>query len=318
MSTRRSAFTSTIALASLALAPIAWAAPPGSVAEAARLFQEAKELMDQGRFAEACPKLDRSRQLDAQVGTTLNLAFCYGRLGKTASSWSAWLDGAAEAAAKGQAAREALARRMAAQLETRLLRVTILVDPQPALEAIELRLDGASIPKSRWGAPTPLDPGVHWVQATAEGKRPWFATVEVDDQHVPIVRVTVLHDLSEPPEDAIASRHPSGLRPRRVAAVTLAGAGVAALAAMTVLGLMAKASYETAACAGSACMPQGETDRGRAITEAGLATAAGGTAIAALAGAAVLWFGGAGNAEQAPATVTVGRQALGFSLGGTW
>jgi hypothetical protein len=319
MSARSSAFTSLVALAVFARMAPAWAAPTEDVAEASRLFQEAKELIDQGRFAEACPKLDRSRRLDPQVGTTLNLAFCYERLGKTASSWSTWLDGATEAAARGQAAREALARRMAAQLETRLLRVTILVDRQPGLQTIDLRLDGVSIPKTQWGAPTPVDPGVHWVQATADGKRPWLTTIEVDDQHVPIVRVTVLHDLSEPPEESPGGGG-RGLAPRRVGAVALAGAGIAALAGMTVLGLLAKSSYQTLDCVGTSCLPQGLADRDRAYTEAGLATAAGVTAAAALTGAAVLWFGGGGHAEPNRVTLgpAIGRDGCGVSLGGSW
>jgi hypothetical protein len=305
---------------------VATAGAASDDSEAARLFQEAKELMDQGRFAEACPKLDRSRTLDPHVGTTLNLALCYERLGKTASSWSMWLDGAAEAGASGQNDREALARRRAAGLEARLLRITILVAPQRDLEAIDLQLDGVSIPKSRWGAPTPVDPGPHWVQATCAGKRPWFTTIEVDDQHVPLVQVGVLEKPAEPAEPVAQAKAPapdsavtSGAQARKTAAVILGSAGLAALASMSVLGLVAKSTYDSAnSCLGNFCNENGITARDRAYVEAGLATAAGVTGVCALAGAAVLWFG----PKRSPTAVSfqpgVGVLDFGLSLKGAW
>ncbi len=313
---------SLVALALGMFCPAARADGGQDGSEAARLFQEAKELMDQGRYAEACPKLDRSRALDPQVGTTLNLAFCYESLGKTASSWSTWLDGAAEAGAKGQADREALARRRAAQLESRLLRITILVAPQPDEEAIDLRLDGVPISKRRWGAPTPVDPGPHWVQATAEGKRTWFTAIQVDDQHVPLVRVAVL-EVETRPEVVEAPAASLGHVPaRRIAAVALGGLGVAALAGMSALALVAKSTYAGANCQGDACLKAGVDDRDRANTEAGLATAAATAGVAALAGAALLWFGSPRPRTGAQTGLTVlpavGQDAWGLSLRGRW
>lgn len=251
----------------------------------------------------------------------MNLALCYERLGKTATSWSLWLDGAAEAAAKGQTDREALARRRAAMLESRLLRITILVRPQPNAEAIDLQVDGVFIPKSRWGAPTPVDPGQHWVLATAEGRRPWRTTVEVDDQHVPLVEIGLLEEaapsLAPPTAPPPAPRGQvsggtGGMTPRKSAALLLGGAGVAALATMSALGLVARSTYLDARCVGNGCDESGVGDRGRATTEAGLATAAGVTAAGALIGAAVLWFG----APRGNATWSVGPAVGATSVGG--
>jgi hypothetical protein len=315
MNARPLAVAALVAMAQVAVTQVAAA----DDSEAALLFQEAKQLMDEGRFAEACPKLTRSRTLDQQVGTTLNLAFCYERLGKTATSWSIWLDGAAEAAAKGQFEREGLARRRAATLESRLLRITILVAPQPNVDAIDLQIDGVSLPKSRWGAPTPVDPGQHWLLATAEGRRPWRTTIEVDDQHVPLVHIGVLEQ--PPPAPSDAGPEPirrGGLTPRKTAALFLGGAGIAALAAMSALGLTARSTYRDASCAGNDCNKNGVDDRGSATTEAGLATAAGVTAAGAFIGAAVLWFGA--PAANVPVRVgpAAGARNWGVSVQGAW
>jgi hypothetical protein len=286
--------------------------------EAATLFRQAKELMDEGRFAEACPKLDRSRTLDPQVGTTLNLALCYERLGKTASSWAMWLDGAAEAAAKGQRERETLARNRAGQLEARLLRITIFVAPQADLEMIELKLDGVSVPMARWGAPIPVDAGPHWVQAAAQGKRPWAESIEVDDQHLPMVKVGVLEPLPEPKNDMLVVAPGAAPDPRRTAAVVLGSAGVAALAGMSVLVLVAKSTYSNADCHGNDCLKAGVDDRDRANVEAGLATAAGAVGVAALAGAATLWFGSKPKQTAVSLQPAVGMRDWGLSVRGAW
>ena len=66
------------------------------------------------------------------------------------------------------------------------------------------------------------------------------------------------------------------------------------------------------------CNKSGVDDRGRATTEAGLATAAGVTAAGALIGAAVLWFGApAGNATFS-VRPAVDARAVGASVEGTW
>src|SRR5215471_10148564 len=50
------------------------------------LFTDARRLMQAGDYEHACPKLEASRRLEPALGTTLNLADCYDKLGRTASA----------------------------------------------------------------------------------------------------------------------------------------------------------------------------------------------------------------------------------------
>lgn len=87
-STRNGLVCSAMLLAA-AIAPAAAAqAGGGDKAVAQALFTEALKLMKSGAHAEACPKLEKSQELDPGMGTQFRLAECYEGVGRIASAWA--------------------------------------------------------------------------------------------------------------------------------------------------------------------------------------------------------------------------------------
>ncbi len=139
-------------------------------AAADALFDAARTLMNEEKYAEACPKFRDSHALDPGVGTLLNLGRCYELDGKTASAWSTYREAAALARQLGQGEREQLSRDEVQRLESKLTRFVVEVDPEAAdIEGLTVSRAGKALPKTMWGVPVPMDPGLITVEATAPG-----------------------------------------------------------------------------------------------------------------------------------------------------
>lgn len=141
------------------------------------LFKQGKQLMEQKKYADACPKFEESQKLDPGLGTQMNLALCYTELGRTASAWSLYLEVASQAKATNQPDREKKARDAAAALEGKLSNLTIEVASPP--EGLEVKRNGQPVGKASWGTPLPVDPGDVQVTAVAPGRKLWETTVKV-------------------------------------------------------------------------------------------------------------------------------------------
>jgi hypothetical protein len=141
------------------------------------LFDEARVLMDAKKYAEACAKFAESQRLDAAFGTQLNLARCYGLMGKTASSWINYVEAGATAKKEGRADREKVARKFADELRPQLSKMKLAVTER--VPGLEISRDGAVVREAQWGSAVPVDPGTHEIKATAPGYKPWSKTVEV-------------------------------------------------------------------------------------------------------------------------------------------
>ena len=164
------------------------------------LFDDARRLMGEKKFADACPKLEESQKLDPGLGTLLNLAECQALTGRTASAWANFLEAAYQAKAAGQTKRENTARGRAAALEPRLSKLTILAVPGGK---VEIKRDGAVVASSLVGTAVPVDPGEHVVSASAPGKKTWESKVVVKPEgHQVTISVPQLEEASiEPPPE---------------------------------------------------------------------------------------------------------------------
>ncbi len=298
--------------ASLAVALLLASAPARADdhERAETLFQEARALVEAGRYVEACPKLAESQTLDPAVGTQFNLADCYEHIGRTATAHALFGDVARIARAAGKFDRERSARERAAALESVLPRLRVATTK--AAPGEEVRVDGALVPPS--DDARPLDPGSHTVVATAPGRTPFTRAVTARAGETIEVTIPELVD-PNPPRAMEAPRSSSG----RTVAVGLAGVGLAGVVVGSIAGAMALSQRSDAErdCAKDVyqfrCPTQAGTDAWNGAQTAGNVSTVGFVAAGvALAGAAVLWV-----LSPSP-RARVGATATGLRLEGTF
>lgn len=288
-------------------------APSASGASAEDLFQQARVLVEQGHYEEACPKLEESHRLEPAVGTQFNLADCYEHVGRTASAHATFLKVAAIARAAGKFEREKLASERARTLEPALAKVQLTV--KASAPGLELRLDDVPIARQDWQAPFPVDPGSHRVVASAPDHRTFEATVVAKASSTAELDVPELVDL----HPAVVAPPPQPSSSQRTLALVTGGAGVIALGVGATFGILSLSHHSNAesACASDVYQFRCPTEDGAsewnsARTTGNVSTigfVAGGVL---LAGAAVLWF-------TAPRSHTrVGASASGIIAAGTF
>jgi hypothetical protein len=297
------------------------------VNRAAKLFDEAKALMDKSNFPEACPKLAESEGLDPQVGTLLNLAVCYELTHMTASACATWRDAAAAAGARGQAERAELGRERAERACSQAPQIVVNVTPQAGEATIAVTLANAALPREQWGVPTKLDPGEYEVRATESGHQPWSARFVVDEAHAPVVTVPALTPLPAPastPAEGPAA--PTRSRALVTAAWVSAGIGVAAVGVGVGFGVAAMnsvdASNESGRCVGNNCNAEGSSDRDRARHQATVADVGFIAGGAALISGAVLWVVASHLPKASSSGLLVrpaiGRDGASLTVGRAW
>jgi hypothetical protein len=187
------------------LLPCRQALAQGSDAAAAQtLFDSAKELMKEGKFAEACSKFERSHALDPAGGTLLHLAACREQEGKLASSWAHYNEALSLARRDRRSDREEVAARKVRELAPKLAKLTVVVEG--AVEGQTVTRSGARIDASLWGTPLPIDRGEYELVASAPGYRSASQKVTIERDGA---AVTVKVPPLEKEESAAAEPKPS-------------------------------------------------------------------------------------------------------------
>lgn len=180
-------------------------------AEAESLFDEAGKLLRGGNAQAACPKLERSLQLDRGIGTLLFLAECYERLGRTASAWATFREAAAEARAVGQTERERIASSRAKKLDASVPKLRIDVPEGTLPVGAEVVRDARPVDPSTFGAAIAVDPGLHVILITAPGHEPARLERSLDVGEEATIRVTPLTKIAVLPGPASEAPPPPRL-----------------------------------------------------------------------------------------------------------
>jgi hypothetical protein len=300
----------------VALATPAFAQAPSNKAAAEALFIDGRNLMAQGKHAEACPKFEASQKLEPGIGTMLNLAQCYEATGRTASAWAQYREAIPLARAAGSREREDFALERSKALESRLSTLTIRAMGGGADGvALSVRRDGVSVDPAELGTPIPVDPGPHQVEASAPGKAPWSTKVQVTGDAASVsIDIPKLDETpagSTPPSAAPAASPDPGTQHgsiQKPLAIGVAAVGLVGLGIGTYFGLSAGSKWDDAkaACRDYPydCSAEALDNQSSASSQATISTVAfiaGGVAVAA---GAVLWLtAGSGEGKT---TVGVG------------
>ena len=229
------------------VSPPAAAQPSASSTGAAVvLFEEGRRLMDEGRYAEACPKLARSQQVSPNGGTLFMLADCYEKNGEHASAWVTYKEASARAVTAGKKDAEWLALEAAKAISPSVTWVTLEVTETEGLAVFR---DGQELARAEWGVAMPVDPGAHRFEARAHGKKTWSSDVRVTavGQRLRVDVPKLEADGEQRSTGASAEPSGSSWGTQRFVGLGIAGVGVAGLVVGTIFGLRASSKNTEAA-----------------------------------------------------------------------
>lgn len=286
------------------------------------LFDEARALMKEGKYEEACPKLVDSQRLDPGVGTLLYLASCHEKSGKLATAWVTFREAAAAAHRANQPDREKTATARADALTPLLPRLK--VEPNTSAGEPEITRDGVPVTRASWGTPIPVDPGAHVIKAQLAGHKPWSVTIDAPKGETVTVAVPALErepaatspapiapptEAAAEPSSATSSAPSSGeAQPssvRRALPYAAAGVGAAGVVVGTIFGLRAfsLASSVEETCPSGPCSGDAVAQANDSRTAGDVSTVAFAVGAVALGAAAVLWLTEPSRAPRARASV---------------
>jgi hypothetical protein len=308
-----------LAVAALLFLPRSAAADDRARAES--LFQEARELMGVGRFAEACPRLAQAQALNGGGGTLLALAMCHEGEGKLATALAEFREAHALATRASRSDRVTLAEERIRSLEPRVSRVVPYGAPRDGSVVVEL--DGVPLRAEHWSAGAPVDGGAHELRATAAGKSPWHERVEVAPSgqtlRVAVPELSALPEgkpppsaAKEPPAPSSSSSSPPSRRSSPLFPIGIAAGavGLGAVAVGTYFGVAALNAHGDARgyCQGTVCEAPGVSLNDDAKRDARIADVAiGAGVVLAAVGVVLVVLSAPAAADRPPPVAWTGR-----------
>jgi len=233
---------------------------------ATELFNQGRDYLAAGDYENAYGKLTESARLDPKVGTLARLAECEEKLGRMAAARGHWQRSLNVARSENDD--------RAAHVEQELARVDAVVPKVritivARLEGLDVSIDGTRIGVGALATALPVDAGSHVITVSASRKKPWSATVVTAlDGRITDVEVPPLIDVPTP--ISMVAAPPRTLErsstPLRVAGVSIATAGAAALGVGIGFAIDAKSKLDASnagpdGCVMNACPPAAEITR---------------------------------------------------------
>jgi hypothetical protein len=296
---------------------------------ATQLFKEGRTLVDQGKYAEGCRKLEESQRLDPGGGTLLNLALCHEKEGRTATAWAEFTEALGIARKDDRPQRIEIAQQHIAALEPTLSRLVVQVPQSSDLPDLEIKRDGTAIRRAAWGTAMPVDPGEHVLEAFALGKIPWRQTVtvaggaETKTIAVPPLDNAPVVATPAPPATTGSTTSPSFVevrKPINPATWVAMGIGLAGVGVGSYFGIRAMNEQDTAdnACPQNQCTREGSNANADAIRYANLSTVGFSVGVLGIGlGTFLLLSRGTTTVpSNAASTQWVAPRAVGFDVGG--
>lgn len=290
------------------------------------LFNAGKTAMDAGDYKAACRSFAESQKQDPSVGTLLNLGRCHELQGRLATAWGHYKEAARFAQLKSDPDRGEAARKLAADLEPKLSKLTVTSAASvPGLVVTRIRKEGAEGDRVEMsggaiGVPIDVDAGQYTIEASAPGFKPWITEVTVgkdaDRQTVAIPALEAAPAGSEPPPAGGGATEPpvaegSDGSTFIIAGAVVGGIGVIGLGLGAIMGISASGTASDAEDDPTLCPEKQCTEAGLAEIDSAKSSATvstigfvvGGVALAG--GAALLFYGlsqdGGGATESASA-----------------
>jgi hypothetical protein len=271
------------------------------VAAAEALFNKGLAAMNQGRYEEACPKIEESHRLDPRPGGLFTLAECENKRGRIATA-SARYDEYLRLTATLQPAirdrqkdRIAIAKSAQAGLARRIPKLRLKVTPTPVPIGVVLERDGRVVGAGSLDEPIPVDPGEHVIvvkqpsgtvrEVRLKLKEGEQRTLEVDAS-LEAPRPSPVAPAGAEAKAPTSEASPASPSPRRTIGWVVGSVGLAGLAAGAVTGGLALGAKGVVDdnCIGTACNAEGfdAVERGRTFgTVSTIAFAVGGAATVA-------------------------------------
>lgn len=228
---------------------------------AERLFAEGRALQARGREDEACLKFEASVAAEPAVGSLLNVATCAERVGHTATAWSRYREAAALASSRGDAEREAVARRAAALIEPRVPKLLLRLPAETPASALVVKRDGLTLRGDEIHTPMPVDPGPHAFEVSGPGARTWTNVVVAPATGGLVVVDVPRQDAASAPalepgkREPRSAEHEPAAPDARPLAWAAGGVAIAALAVGGYFALRSRATWSdvTARCPDARC-----------------------------------------------------------------